>query len=329
MTRAAASTNTPSILMSNDELAALVEADVRVTPEEKARCVNVWQEAMTTPLATCASCGVREPPSLLAPALESRSVEETVQGAAAEPLGEADASWAHLEVGEAVLCNDHPAPSALVGSDVCLLRTAYPDTPVRADTVGWRAQVTRQRRARGGRQVQLFGHWFALAGPCVKPLQQVRTAAPRAITQSRPPVVKDCCTWYSLDAFDVLRMTSFEWQRWTTTCARLGTMPLLGPTGQSMGVVEPARVCSVYTRADGGAPYYLHPEFVDNGIGGCLLCRKCAHAVDAGRRPDMNVSNVDYGWLGRLPSLEPLSVLEELLLSPHRLYHVVVKVRGG
>ena len=43
----------------------------------------------------------------------------------------------------------------------------------------------------------------------------------------------------------------------------------------------------------------------------------------------MNVSNVDYGWLGRLPSLEPLSVLEELLLSPHRLYHVVVKVRGG
>ena len=67
MTRAAASTNTPSILMSNDELAALVKADVRVTPEEKARCVNVWQEAMTTPLATCASCGVREPPSLLAP----------------------------------------------------------------------------------------------------------------------------------------------------------------------------------------------------------------------------------------------------------------------
>ena len=104
---------------------------------------------------------------------------------------------------------------------------------------------------------------------------------------------------------------------------------MLGPTGQTMGTVEPARVCSVYTPADGGAPYYLHPEFVDEGARGCLLCRKCACAVDAGRRPDMNVSNVDYGWLGRLPSLEPLSVLEELLLSPHRLYHVVVKVRGG
>ena len=40
----------------------------------------------------------------------------------------------------------------------------------------------------------------------------------------------------------------------------------------------------------------------------------------------MNVANVDYGSLHRLPELAPLSVLEEMLLSPLRLYHVVVKV---
>ena len=330
MTRAATSTNTPSVLMSNAELAALVDTDIRVTSEEKAKCVDAWQEAMATPLATCASCGVREPPSLLGAALPPRNVETAAQGTAAEPLSDADDAWAHLEVTEALLRNDFPAVTALVGCDVCLLREAYPDVPVGPDTVGWRAQVTRQRTARGsGRQVQLFGHWFALGGPCVRPLQQLRTAAPRTATQSQAACVKDCCKWFSLDSLDVLRMTSPEWRAWTTACTRLGTMPLLGPTGQTMGTIEPAQMCSVYTPTDGGAPYYLHPEFVDDGVCGCLLCPKCASAVAAGRRPDMNVSNVDYGWLGRLASLEPLSVLEELLLSPHRLYHVVVKVRGG
>ena len=77
MTRAATSTNTPSVLMSNAELAALVDTDIRVTSEEKAKCVDAWQEAMATPLATCASCGVREPPSLLGAALPPRNVETT------------------------------------------------------------------------------------------------------------------------------------------------------------------------------------------------------------------------------------------------------------
>jgi len=40
----------------------------------------------------------------------------------------------------------------------------------------------------------------------------------------------------------------------------------------------------------------------------------------------MSVANVDYGWMGRVPELGRLSVLEELLLSPNRLNHVVVKV---
>ena len=34
-----------------------------------------------------------------------------------------------------------------------------------------------------------------------------------------------------------------------------------------------------------------------------------------------------YGALSRVPRLERLSLLEEMLLSPLRLYHVVIKVR--
>ena len=102
--------------------------------------------------------------------------------------------------------------------------------------------------------------------------RSAHTAFVQAIDAVRTPVgrasVKECCKWFSLEALNVLRMTSREWQTWTTACERLGTMPLLGPTGQPMGTIEPARVCSVYTPADGGAPYYLHPEFVDDGVRG-------------------------------------------------------------
>ena len=77
-----------------------------------------------------------------------------------------------------------PSVGALVGSDVCLLKAAYPDVSVGSDTVGWRAQVTRHRTTRDGPQVQLFGHWFALEGPCVRPLQPLHTAAPRAAARS-------------------------------------------------------------------------------------------------------------------------------------------------
>ena len=49
-------------------------------------------------------------------------------------------AWAYLEVGVAALREAHPKGS-LLGGDVCLLREAYPDFPIGADSVGWRAFI--------------------------------------------------------------------------------------------------------------------------------------------------------------------------------------------
>ena len=53
--------------------------------------------------------------------------------------------------------------ASLVGSDVCVLSAAYPDTPLREEgAVGWRAQVARKRGGGADLQVQVFGSWFLL-----------------------------------------------------------------------------------------------------------------------------------------------------------------------
>ena len=241
-------------------------------------------------------------------------------------------SWAHLEVEPTFLREAHPPVVSMTGSDVCLLATAYPDYPIGEGSVGWRAQVQRQRKARVARQVQvqvkLFGHWFDLEGGHVRPICQPRAAAPRA-SAATAPHKHAAYTWHRLEDLAALRMTEAEQATWRDVRERLQEFPLLGPNGAVECHVDLWRVCSVYESPGGGAAYWLHPELVDERgpAPACLLCHKCANAIQQGLRPAMSVANVDYGWLGRVPELGRLSVLEELLLSPNRLYHVVVKVR--
>ena len=55
-----------------------------------------------------------------------------------------------------------------------------------------------------------------------------------------------------------------------------------------------------------------------------MQARKGANAA----APKFSLADgIDYGWLARVPELEPLSDLEIMLLSSVRLYHSVVKVR--
>ena len=218
------------------------------------------------------------------------------------------------------------------GYDVCLLATAFPSFAVGDGAVGWRAEVLKQRTARtAGRpqvQVNLFGHWFDLEGEHVRPICQTRAAAPRASAAAAPPK-HAAYTWHRLEDVVALRMTEAELATWRGVRERLRDFDLLGPNGAVESRVDLSRVCSVYESPGGGAAYWLHPELVDERgpAPACLLCHKCASAIQQGLRPAMSVANVDYGWLGRVPELGRLSVLEELLLSPNRLYHVVVKVR--
>ena len=343
MTRAASSTNTPSVLMSPTELESLVDEHVRLQPHEKAACVQRWRDAMVVPLASCASCGVRLPPGLTS--CSALGVHNP--GVFGDPVGdeggevvEAPESWSHLEVSDDMLCDAYPVAATLLKTDVCLLVAAYPSYPVRDGTVGWRAEVCGQRydkvgNRRSPRHVKLFGHWFDLYGDLVRPIRQLRTVAPpsaAASTSPGAPLMSDY-VWFRLDALDVLRMTEPESSAWAAACKRLGQMPLLGADGRESGHVDLSRVRSLYCHPSGGAPYFLHPELVREHVAAdgsvdasCTICTHCARDLANGVRPKMNVAHVDYGSLHRLPELEPLSVLEELLLSPIRLYHVVVKV---
>ena len=332
MTTAAASTNTPSVLMSPSELSALVNTDVDLSPQEKAICVQQWKAAMDVPLSSCASCGMRDAPRIDHAALERRDLAVDLwyadiiyDGAAG---GEA---WAHLEVDADSLRDEHP--KTLLGTDVCLMKSAYPEeTLVLEGSVGWRAEVRKQRKAPIARnqvqhQVQLFGHWFDLYGPHVRPLRQLRDSAPRSSVQEVVAPMQEY-TWHQLSELEVLRMADDEWCAWKDARARLDNMPLLGPSGQEAGRVNLSDVCSVYHPSNEEPPYYLHPELVDASgpTAICLLCPRCAADVEKGVCPKLNVKNADYGSLARIPQLEPLSYLEEMLLSPIRLYHIVVKV---
>ena len=240
--------------------------------------------------------------------------------------------WAHLEVRREYLREAHPSVPSLRGYDVCLLAAAYPDYPIGGDAVGWRAKVRRQRKVRvRGRvhvQVDLFEHWHDLEGGDVVPICQVRDAAPG---RASVPCARTAeYTWYRLDELSVLRLTVAERATWRAASERLCDFPLLGPMGTVEHTVDLSRVCSVYEAPGGGEYFWLHPDLVDvrGPEPACLICRKCTSALRQGVRPSMNVANVDYGNLARVPELGTLSVLEELLLSPNRLYHVVVKVRA-
>lgn len=339
MVACAARTNTPSMLMSNTELERLVATDVRVEPEEKAALVQRYTESFELPLASCASCGMREPATLNAACLGIRDMHDI-----APPMGDApeafsvpapDDSWGKLEVNAELLSDSHPAePMKMRGMDVCLRKEAYPHVPIRADSVGWRAEVQRQRRGRGAQvHVMLFGHWFDLDGGLVAPLQRLRDVAP-GVAAARRKIAKTSvrqCTWFALTDLEMLRMTEAENRRWLDARERLKDMPLLKADGTvDSQPVDLSAVCSVYDACDGGRPYWLHPDLIDHraSVPACLLCKTCAAALSKGERPPMNVANVDYGALSRVPRLERLSLLEEMLLSPLRLYHVVVKVRS-
>lgn len=248
--------------------------------------------------------------------------------------GDAAVCWDHLEVKPAFLREVHPVDplvASMKGYDVCLAASGFPDHPIGEGAVGWRAEVLGQRKAGSKRQprvqVNLFGVWFDLAGEHVLPLCQLRTAAPRAAAP-RARERHAAYTWHRLQDLLALQMTPEEHSTWQAARERLQGFPLLGPSGVVEQHVDLARMCSVYESSDGGAAFWLHPELVD-GRGSepaCILCHTCSAAVQQGVRPSMNVANVDYGWQARVPEVGQLSVLEELLLSPTRLYHVVVKV---
>ena len=65
----------------------------------------------------------------------------------------------------------------MVGSDVCLLHAAYPDTPLQTPgAIGWRAQVTGKGRDKttGATKVQVFGQWYGLEnGSVIRPIEQL------------------------------------------------------------------------------------------------------------------------------------------------------------
>ena len=135
------------------------------------------------------------------------------------------------------------------------------------------------------RYVDLFGSWSPLPGPHVRPLRQLRTARPRRATQGKARAPRPC-QWFPVAALDVLRMTPQEQGEWSDMVARL-EVPLIGPTGAAAGSVDLSRLRSLYTPPDGGAPYYLHPELVDETTGApmCLLCNRCGASVTGGKRP--------------------------------------------
>ena len=95
--------------------------------------------------------------------------------------------------------------------------------------------------------------------------------------------------------------------------------------------VDISKVLSCFEAADGRV-YHLHQELVDGEAANptvhlCKFCYKQACENSDPVRPKMSLANgVDYGVLSRIPELDKLSCLEEMLLSEVRLYHIVAKV---
>ena len=99
--------------------------------------------------------------------------------------------------------------------------------------------------------------------------------------------------------------------------------------------VHLSRLLSCYEHVESGTLYHLHPELVDppDALNGAieghsvLFCEHCKRRADESKVGALSIAaGIDYGWLQRIPELEPLTELETLLLSEIRLYHVVVKV---
>ena len=94
------------------------------------------------------------------------------------------------------------------------------------------------------------------------------------------------------------------------------------------------RIVSCYNHE--GTWYHLHPELVDPPTDAqmeptalfCQFCHDQAILDDVrAEAPKLSIANgLDLGWMARLSELEPLSELEQVLLSEQRLYHVVIKV---
>lgn len=96
---------------------------------------------------------------------------------------------------------------------------------------------------------------------------------------------------------------------------------------------------SVYRHPVTNVLYHLHPELVfgktvfDNGTDAaqdpqCHLCHTCMRALTKPEFPysyHSLVAGVDFGLASRI-NLPQLSVVEELLISPVRIYHTIVKI---
>ena len=73
--------------------------------------------------------------------------------------------WTELEVSKVDLVELHPAWDTIVGFDVCVLPTAFPEAALnKQGSVGWRASVTKKRgsKIKGTEQIEVCGHWFRL-----------------------------------------------------------------------------------------------------------------------------------------------------------------------
>ena len=108
------------------------------------------------------------------PSFATKSFAAATSAASSTPAAASEVinnnCWAEIEVVADDLIENHPPPSELVGSDVCVMAAAYPSHALSSSgVVGWRGLVTHSR----GGAVRVFGSWFRLADEAfIKPIKE-------------------------------------------------------------------------------------------------------------------------------------------------------------
>ena len=153
----------------------------------------------------------------------------------------------------------------------------------------------------------------------------------RARVLDLPPVFK----------LDGVEDTGQRARRERLGAVQLAEAPAKGAAPGTLPTFQPVDLRPIMSCWWGGWPccagpddelYHLHPELVDKGTDGptVLLCEHCHAETSKGadaKAPKLSIANgIDFGLLSRIPQLEPLSDVEQMLLSEVRLYHLVVKV---
>lgn len=92
----------------------------------------------------------------------------------------------------------------------------------------------------------------------------------------------------------------------------------------SLGVYK--NVCSIFTdTVNPSVRFFLHPELVEtleNGNYEVYLCSDCLRQLHSGTVPKLSVANGnDYGFIDRLPELEPLTLVSFILINKILLFY--------